>query len=47
MTFPYITYDVEWRKDEVDENETLTVNEVLANCKHQINDQVKVPKVVE
>lgn len=47
MTFPYITYDVKWRKDEVDENEALTVNEVLANCKHQINDQVKVPKVVE
>jgi len=45
MTFPYITYEAELREDEV--LDYLTVNEVLANTKYQVNDQVKVPKVVE
>ena len=45
MTFPYITYEAELREDEV--LDYLTVNEVLANAKYQVNDQVKVPKVVE
>lgn len=47
MSFPFVTYEAKLRKDEIDEDDTLTVNEVLANCKHQINDQVKLPKVVE
>lgn len=45
MTFPYVTYEAELREDEV--LDYLTVNEVLANTKYQVNDQVKVPKVVE
>lgn len=47
LSFPFITYEAKLRKDEVKEEETLTVGEVLANAKHQITDQVKVPKVVE
>jgi len=47
MSFPFVTYEAKLRCDEVKEEDTLTVNEVLANCKHQINDQVKLPKVVE
>lgn len=45
MTFPFKNTDVSLREDEV--GDYLTVSEVLDNAKHQINDQVKVPKVVE
>ena len=45
MSFPYITYEAELREDEI--GDYLTVNEVLENTKYQVNDQVKVPKVVE
>ena len=45
MTFPYKNEDVNLREDEV--KDYLTVGEVLDNTKHQVNDQVKVPKVVE
>lgn len=45
MTFPYKNTDVELRKDEI--GDYLTVSEVLENTKHQVNDQVKVPKVVD
>ena len=45
MTFPFVTYEAELREDVVEES--LSVNEVLANAKHTLNDQVKVPKVVE
>lgn len=45
MTFPFVTYEAKLREDE--EKESLTVDEVLKNAKHTLNDQVKVPKVVE
>ena len=45
MTFPFVTYEAKLREDK--EEESLSVNEVLANAKHTLNDQVKVPKVVE
>ena len=45
MTFPYKNEDVNLREDEV--KDYLTVGEVLENTKYQVNDQVKVPKVVE
>lgn len=45
MTFPFLLEDRSLREDEV--RDYLTVGEVLANTKHQVNDQVKVPKVVE
>ncbi len=45
MIFPFVTYDASLRED-VDK-EPLTVDEVLSNTKHQVRDQVKVPKVVE
>ena len=45
MTFPFVNDDVSLREDEV--GDYLTTSEVLANGKHQINDQVKVPKVVD
>lgn len=44
MTFPFVNSDVTLREDEV--GDYLTVGEVLENCKHQVDDQVKVPKVV-
>lgn len=44
MTFPFVNTDVSLREDEV--GDYLTVGEVLENCKHQVDDQVKVPKVV-
>lgn len=44
MTFPFSNTDVLLREDEV--GDYLTVSEVLSNAKHQIDDQVKVPKVV-
>ena len=45
MTFPFKNTDVSLREDEV--GDYLTVSEVLENTKHQVNDQVKVPKVVD
>ena len=45
MTFPFPNPDVKLREDEV--GDYLVVSEVLENAKHQVNDQVKVPKVVE
>ena len=45
MTFPFPNTDVSLREDEV--GDYLTVGEVLENAKHQLNDQVKVPKVVD
>jgi aspartyl/glutamyl-tRNA(Asn/Gln) amidotransferase C subunit len=46
MTFPFLLpAERKLREDEV--GDYLTVGEVLANTKHQVNDQVKVPKVVE
>ena len=45
MTFPFKNEDVTLREDEV--GDYLTVSEVLENAHHQVNDQVKVPKVVE
>ena len=45
MTFPFKNEDVSLREDVV--GDYLTVGEVLSNVKHQIDDQVKVPKVVD
>lgn len=45
MTYPFITYKAELRKDEVEES--LDINDVLKNAKSSYLDQVKVPKVVE
>ncbi|MDD3187169.1 MAG: Asp-tRNA(Asn)/Glu-tRNA(Gln) amidotransferase subunit GatC [Bacilli bacterium] len=45
MMFPFITYKAKLRDDVV--KEELTVDEVLSNTRHQVSDQVKVPKVVE
>ena len=45
MTFPFKNTDVTLREDEV--GDYLTVGEVLANAKHQVSDQVNVPRVVE
>lgn len=46
MTFPFrLDKKRKLREDEV--GDYLTVGEVLENAKHQVNDQVKVPKVVE
>ena len=45
MTFPFINEETTLREDEV--GDYLTVAEVLDNTKYQVNDQVKVPKVVE
>lgn len=45
MTFPFKNTDATLREDEV--GDYLTVGEVLSNAKHQVNDQVKVPRVVE
>jgi len=56
MTFPFKNEDVNLRDDEIGDYLTvgevligdyLTVGEVLENAKHQIDDQVKVPKVVD
>jgi len=44
MTFPFANTDAALREDEV--GDYLTVSEVLENSHHQVNDQVKVPKVV-
>lgn len=46
MTFPFRLDDERYlREDEI--GDYLAVGEVLENAKHQVNDQVKVPKVVE
>ena len=45
MIFPFVTYEAELREDIVEDS--LSVDEVLSNTKHQVRDQVKVPKVVE
>ena len=45
QTFPFTNEDASLREDEV--GDYLTVDEVLSNTKHQVRDQVKVPKVVE
>ena len=45
MTFPFPLEEAALREDEI--GEYLTVDEVLSNVKHQVRDQVKVPKVVE
>ncbi len=45
MTFPFINEDAQLREDEV--GDYLTVSEVLENAKYQVQDQVKVPKVVD
>lgn len=45
MTFPFRNQNAKLREDEV--KDYLTTGEVLANAKHQVDDQVKIPKVVE
>ena len=45
MTFPFINKNAKLREDVV--KDYLTTGEVLANTKHQVDDQVKIPKVVE
>ncbi|MDD4036624.1 MAG: Asp-tRNA(Asn)/Glu-tRNA(Gln) amidotransferase subunit GatC [Bacilli bacterium] len=45
LIYPFVTGKEELREDEI--LDYLTVDEVLANTSHQIDDQVKVPKVVE
>ncbi len=45
MTFPYILEDKQLREDKV--GEFLYPDEVTANTKYVLNDQIKVPKVVE
>ena len=47
LFFPFKNTDATLRDDKEDELETLTVDEVLANAKNTLKDQVKVPKVVE
>lgn len=44
MTFPYVIYHANLRKDEA--HDCLTNEEVLANAKETKANQVKVPKVV-
>ena len=45
MVFPFVTYEATLRKDE--DNDNLSINEVLQNTRSELRDQVKVPKVVE
>ena len=45
MIFPFKNNDATLREDEI--GDYLTVGEVLENTKHQVRDQVKVPKVVD
>ena len=47
MTFPFVTYQQELREDIESDEGVLTVSEVLENVKHEVDNQVKVPKVVE
>ena len=45
MTFPFPIEEAALREDEV--GSYLTVGEVLDNAKEEVDDQVKVPKVVD
>ena len=45
MTFPFPLEDASLREDV--EGNYLTVGEVLENAKEEVDDQVKVPKVVD
>ena len=45
LSYPFPLEEAELREDEV--GDYLTVSEVLANSKHNVEDSVKVPKVVE
>ena len=45
MTFPFSLEEATLREDEV--GNYLTVGEVLDNAKEEVDDQVKVPKVVD
>lgn len=45
MTFPFKNTDASLREDEI--GDYLTVYEVLENTKYQVDDQVKLPKVVD
>ncbi len=45
MTFPFENSGAFLREDEI--GDYLTTDEVLSNTKYHLNDQVKVPKVVE
>lgn len=47
MFFPFPNEEASLRIDEVDEINTLTVDEVLDNAKYKAKDQIKVPKVVD
>ena len=45
MTFPFESDSASLREDEV--GDYLTVDEVLSNTKQEVDNQVKVPKVVD
>lgn len=45
MRFPFVTGETRLREDVI--KESLTVSEVLSNTPFQMQDQVKVPKVVK
>jgi aspartyl/glutamyl-tRNA(Asn/Gln) amidotransferase C subunit len=45
MTFPFELDSASLREDEV--GDYLTVDEVLSNTKQEVDNQVKVPKVVD
>lgn len=45
LVFPFKNEDATLREDEI--GDYLTTGEVLENAKHQVADQVKVPKVVD
>lgn len=45
MTFPFINCNISPREDVI--GNSLTIDEVLQNTTNQLNNQVKVPKVVE
>ena len=47
MTFPYVHETAKLREDKVEEDVVLGVGNVLKNSKHNVHDQVKLPKVVE
>ena len=47
LSFPYVVYDKELREDVYNEANELATFDVIKNAKHTMNDQVKVPKVVE
>ncbi|MFA5602580.1 MAG: Asp-tRNA(Asn)/Glu-tRNA(Gln) amidotransferase subunit GatC [Bacilli bacterium] len=45
MTFPFPIPNVSFREDKI--KDAITVNKALNNCKAFVNDEIKVPKVVE